>query len=513
MKAGTGRVIFLLKRAVGACPLLLVLLLVVCSSNSSNNSNGPSRTASNDRASTVVASRKTDWVRFGFDPARSGVNPEEKTITTKTVGGLHKLWSVSLPDIADSSPALLHDLEVSGKTRDVLYATTKGGSIVALDAGNGRLFWSHKPYGPNITTSSPVVDPSKKLVFSYGLDGDLHKYDAATGRETKSENWPARITKMPETEKGSSALNIADGRVYATTSGYLGDSPPYQGHVVAVDEGSGKSEVFNSLCSNDRRLLSYGDCSSQLSGIWGRGGAIVDRATNSVFTTSGNGPFDANSGGNDYGDSVLKLGDKGLWLQGSYTPEDYRRLQEKDADLGSVSPALLPEIPESKTPDMLVQGGKDGKLRLIDRKNFGGNGGPGHVGGALQVVDSAGCGTFTQPVVWKSGDRIRLIVAGNCGLASYRVRTDNSGKTSLKLDWKTDDGSTTPVLAGGVLFAATDGNLLALDPNSGRHLWSSKQSSAGGSIGDIHWESPIVANGRVYVPDESGAMIAYGLGK
>ena len=499
------------KSAFGAWPLLLVLLVAACS-NSSNNANGPAKTSANDRASTIPASRKTDWVRFGFDPARSGVNPEEKTITPGTVGGLHRLWSVNLPDTADSSPALLHGLEVSGKKRNVLYATTKDGHIVALDAGNGRLLWSHEPSGPNITTSSPVVDPSKKLVFSYGLDGSLHKYDAGNGKESKGGSWPARITKMPNTEKESSALNIAGGRVYVTTSGYLGDAPPYQGHVVAVDEEGGKSEVFNSLCSNVRHLLSDGGCSSQHSGIWGRGGAVIDRATNSVFTTSGNGPFDVNNGGNDYGDSVLKLGEKDLRVRDSYTPEGYRRLQEQDADLGSVSPALLPKIPESKTPYLLVQGGKDGKLRLIDRKTLGGNG-AGHVGGALQVIDSAGCGTFTQPVVWKSGGRTRLIVAGNCALASYRVQTDASGKSSLKLDWKTDDQSTTPVLAGGVLSAATDGNLLALDPADGHHLWSSKQESAGGSIGDIHWESPIVVNGRVYISDESGAMTAYGFGK
>ena len=513
MKDGTGRATVSLRSALRAWPLLLVILLAACGNDSLNNANGLAETAANDRASNMPASRKTDWVRFGFDPARSGVNPEEKTITPGTVGGLHRLWSTNLPDTADSSPALLHDLEVSGKTRDVLYTTTKDGRIVALDAGSGKLLWSHKPSGPDLTTSSPVVDPSKKLVFSYGLDGSLHKYAAATGKEQKEGSWPARITTMPDTEKESSALNIADGLVYVTTSGYLGDAPPYQGHVVAVDEASGRSEVFNSLCSDIRRLLSDGGCSSQHSGIWGRGGAVVDSATNSVFTTSGNGPFDADSGGNDYGDSVLKLGKDDLRLRDSYTPEDYRRLQEQDADLGSVSPALLPEIPESKTPYLLVQGGKDGKLRLIDRKNLSDSGGPGHVGGALQVIDSAGCGTFTQPVVWKGGGRTRLIVAGNCALASYRVQTDDGGKSSLKLDWKTDDQSTTPVLAGGVLFAATDGDLQALDPNTGRHLWSSNQKSAGGSIGDIHWESPIVANGRVYISDESGAMTAYGLGK
>ena len=504
--------VYLTRSALKVLSLLLVLLIAACS-NSSNDANGPAKTTAKDQASTVSASRKTDWVRFGFDPARDGVNPKERLITPKTVGGLHKLWSVKLPATADSSPALLHDLEVSGKTRDVLYATLKDGHIVALDAGNGKLLWSHGPSGPNITTSSPVAGASKGLIFSYGLDGNLHKYDAATSEEQKGGRWPVRITEMPNTEKGSSALNIANGYVYATTSGYLGDTPPYQGHVVAVDEASGESKVFNSLCSNVRHLLSNGGCSSQRSGIWGRGGAVIDRATGSVFTTSGNGRFNANSGGNDYGDSVLKLGDKDLRLRDSYTPKDYQKLQDQDADLSSVSPALLPKISESETPYLLVQGGKDGKLRLIDRENLSGENGPGHVGGALQVINSAGCGTFTQPVVWKNKGQVRVIVAGNCGLASYRVQTDSGGKSSLKLDWKTDDQSTTPVLAGGVLFAATDGNLLALDPSSGRHLWSSTRSNAGGSVGDIHWESPIVANGRLYISDESGAMTAYGIGK
>jgi outer membrane protein assembly factor BamB len=79
------------------------------------------------------------------------------------------------------------------------------------------------------------------------------------------------------------------------------------------------------------------------------------------------------------------------------------------------------------------------------------------------------------------------------------------------LAWKTDGETTTPVLAGGVLFAATDGAVVALDPSTGRRLWSSEHESAGGSIGGIHRESPIVVNGRLYISDESGAMIAYRL--
>jgi len=307
-------------------------------------------------------------------------------------------------------------------------------------------------------------------VYSYGLDGALHRYAATTGEEQKGGGWPVLITRMPETEKGSSALNIANGRVYATTSGYLGDAPPYQGHVVAVDERTGAEKVFNSLCSEVRHLLSAEEFPSERSGIWARGGAVIDPATESVFATTGNESYNANSGGHDYGDSVLKLGRDNLQLLDSYTPETYRKLEEEDADLGSTAPALLPEIPQSKTPLLLVQGGKDGLLRLVNRENLSGAGEPGHLGGQLQVIRSAGCATFTQPVVWTDGrGQVWVIVAGTCGIAAYRVSTGSGGTTGLRLVWKTADETTTPVLAGGVLFAATDGAVLALDPSTGEY--------------------------------------------
>ena len=466
-----------------------------------------------DRASSLPASEKINWRRFGFSASRGGVSYRERLIKPATVGGLRRIWRTKLPSIADSSPALLHDLQFPGGRRDVLYATTKDGRLIAMDAAGGKILWSRRPSGPEYTTSSPVVDPARKLVFSYGLDGRLHKYNAVSGAEITKGHWPVRITRMPRTEKESSALNISGRRLFVTTGGYPGDKPPYQGHVVSIDEITGSSTVFNSLCSNVRHLLSARDCSSERSGIWGRGGVIVDFATGSVFTASGNGPYNANTGGHNYSDSVLKLVPWRLSLRDSYTPTIYRQLQQQDADLSSTDPALLPKISGSKTPYLLVQGGKDGKLRLINRKNLGRRGGPGHLGGELQTVSSAACGTYTQPVVWKDNkDRIRVIVAGKCGTAAYRVVTNSDGATRLRLNWKTADETTTPVLAGGVLFAAArNGALLTLNPYNGRHLWSSARRSADGNIGKIHWESPIVVNGRVYISDESGTMSAYGL--
>jgi outer membrane protein assembly factor BamB len=62
-----------------------------------------------------------------------------------------------------------------------------------------------------------------------------------------------------------------------------------------------------------------------------------------------------------------------------------------------------------------------------------------------------------------------------------------------------------------VLFAATSKALLAFDPNSGHELWSSALASAGGSISYIHWESPIVVDGRLYCPDENNRLTMYQL--
>ena len=58
--------------------------------------------------------------------------------------------------------------------------------------------------------------------------------DPASGAERHGHGFPVRITTMPSTEKNASALNVSGGYVYAVTSGYIGDAPPYVGHVVAI---------------------------------------------------------------------------------------------------------------------------------------------------------------------------------------------------------------------------------------------------------------------------------------
>jgi len=83
----------------------------------------------------------------------------------------------------------------------------------------------------------------------------------------------------------------------------------------------------------------------QRSGIWGRGGAVVDPDSSMDgrnLRRHRNGQFDAAHGGDNYGDSLLSLSADLSNLLGSYTPTDYKQLQEGDTDLGSSSPGILP---------------------------------------------------------------------------------------------------------------------------------------------------------------------------
>ena len=497
------------RRTAFALLALAALLLAGCGSSSAPDTPTATVTRPVGTASPGGADATLDWPVFGYDSARTSVNPHETALNASTVGGLHRLWSVPLPNVADSSPVYLHGVRLpDGSTADILYLTTRDGHLVAVNAANGKTLWSVQNKGVRYTTSSPAIDPSRAYVYSYGLDGTLRKFNAATGAQVASGGWPIRITTMPGTEKASSPLNIANGRVYVTTAGYPGDAPPYQGHVVGASLANGAEQVFNSLCSEKAHVLSEGECDANQSGIWARGGAVVEPGRGDIYVTTGNGDW---NGRTDWGDSVLKLSSDGLRILDSYTPTNQDELDSRDADLGSAAPGLLPDIPGAQTPHVLIQGGKDGKLRLVNRDDMSGQGGPGHLGGELALLDWPGCQLFTQPVIWREGATIWMTLAGTCGMVTYQVASDGSGRVILKQMWNSSQHVTTPALAGGVLFAATDGAVYALNPHTGQQLWSSKSASAGGSIGGIHWESLIVINGRVFIPDENGKLTAYGL--
>jgi hypothetical protein len=469
-----------------------------CGSGSSNASSASAATASTASAPAGVARVPGgDWPTFDFTPQRSGVGPADTGITGRNVRGLH-VRVVSLNGIVDAAAIELHAVKIGRRRRDAVFVTTTYGRTIAIDPGTGQRLWEYTPRdlgtydgSSQVTDTTPVADPDRRFIYAVTPDGIVHKLAVSSGREVRSGHWPVRITFDPAREKMDSPLGISGSAVIAATGGYFGDAPTYQGHAVLIDRATGRiTHVFNTLCSQDHGLINPPrSCPQSDSAIWGRAGVVVEPGSGRMLLATGNADF---NGRTDWGDSVLELSPT-LNLLHNWTPRDQANLNAHDTDLGSSSPVFLPTVGGRH---LLVQGGKDGQLHLLDRDRLDGTtGGAGpRVGGELQDVSTPGGGQLlTAPAVWMHRGRVYLFVAEDSGTAAYLV--SGGAHPHLSVAWRNGASGTSPVLAGGLLYIydEADGSLDAYDPTSGARI-----ATLGAATG--HWNSPIVVGGRIILP-------------
>src|SRR2546428_145476 len=184
--------------------------------------------------------------------------------------------------------------------------------------------------------------------------GRTPRVAGASGAEVRAGGWPISITRLPSREKIGPALNYAHGLVLETTGGYVGDAPPYQGHVAAITPRGRLVQIWNSLCSDLHALIAPSSCSESGSAIWARSGVVVVPKSGNLLVATGAGHFD---GRTYWGDSALMLSPNAARLLHNWTPRDQAELDSGDVDLGSTAPAIL-------GPRLAAQSGKDGLIRL-----------------------------------------------------------------------------------------------------------------------------------------------------
>jgi putative pyrroloquinoline-quinone binding quinoprotein len=432
-------------------------------------------------ARKTIAASSQDWTRFGWDARRSNDDPHATGITAANVGSLVR-QQVHLPGTVDSSAIYLHGVSIGGAMHDAFFVTTTYGITLAIDAANGQILWHWTPPGYSgwagsyrITTATPVADPSRRWIYAASPDGRIQKLSVESGHLV----WRRVITTLPSREKIAASLNFQNGHVIATTGGYVGDEPPYQGHVAVIAAGNGRLlHIWNSLCSNRHHLLVPSRCPESDSAIWGRAGAVIVPGSGKLLVATGNALWDGHT---NWGDAVLVLSPKAK-LVGNYTPTNTQLLNQGDTDLGSTSPVYL-------TSKLIAQGGKDGRIRLLSLARLRGT--HGHSGHELQIVSTpSGSELFTAPAVWRSGKRVWLIAADGGATRAWSLR---GGR--LHSVWRTGNAGTSPVIAGGLLWVYDPGGgLRVYQPASGNLVTTL-------SAGSGHWNSPIVTDGRVALPE------------
>ena len=171
---------------------------------------------------------------------------------------------------------------------------------------------------------------------------------------------------------------------------------------------------------------------------------------------------------------MLVLSPDGKRLLKHWTPSNQAELNSSDLDLGSTAPALLED-------GYFVQGGKDGLLRLLSLSKLAGVNAD--TGGELQTVSVPGpTDLFSEPAVWQG---TWVFLATSDGTAAWRLR---GGR--LHEVWSNTTGGRAPSSPAACCYVEWNGGSAVYQPRTGRKVGLLP-------LGDVHWQSPIVADGRV----------------
>jgi hypothetical protein len=497
------------------------------------------------------------------DNARTGQNIAETILTPANVNVQHfgKLFSQAVDGYVYAQPLYLSNVSIPGKgTHNVVYVATEHDSIYAFDAdsntgANASPLWQTSFIDPNngITTVSsnevacgdlvpeigvtgtPTIDATTGTLYVVGKIKDhgvikqkLHALDVTNGAE--KFGGPIVIkAKFPGTGDGSlrgvisfnplrqaqrNGLLLQNGTLYVGFASHC-DIGPYHGWILGYDpqtlQPKGKW-----LSTPDRGL----------GGFWGGGGGLAIDANDRLFVVTGNGIFDTNSGGKDYGDSIIKLAQpkQAKYLAKDYfTPYDQQRLYEQDIDLGSGGIMLLPDQ-NGAHPHLLVQVGKEGTIYVVDRDHMG-HFNPNNNNQIVQSLAGAVGGVWGLPAWWNNtvyfGGIFDFVKAFSFDPVKGKLSTHSVSESSNLYGYP---GPTPSISANGnsngILWALQTENynnggsniLHAYDAtNLATELYNTTQNAqrddAGGAV---KFTVPTIANGKVYVP-ASNRISVYGL--
>ncbi len=344
-----------------------------------------------------------------YDNARTGATLSEKQLTPQNVNvkAFGKLGTFKVDGAVYAQPLFLPNVEIPGKgTHDVLFIATEHDSVYAFDAARPgdpplwQVSFLDKARGtvpvseddaqcpfirPEIgITSTPVIDLKTGTLYvlartrirhTVGANEyfqHLHALAITTGVE--KFGGPKLISAaVPGKGAGSvqgqiafdalhenprAALLLANNSVYLTWASSC-DVDPYHGWVMAYDPQT----------LAQKAVLNVNPDGSE-AGIWLSDTGPAADAEGNIYVPTGNGTFDAGSGGRDYGDSVLKLDGSSLAIRDYFTPHDQERISNADSDVGSSGPLLLPDQP-GKYRHLLLQPTKDSTIYVIDRDQMG----------------------------------------------------------------------------------------------------------------------------------------------
>jgi hypothetical protein len=502
-------------------------------------------------AAVISAPCQVGMATYHYDNFRTGQNTHENILNPSVVSKdtFGKLFAQSVDGQIYGEPLYRPNLVIPGKgIHNVLFVGTEHDSVYAFDAdnnlgANAGPLWHVSFLNPakGITTI-PSSDVGSKMIFpEIGITGTpaintgtgtlylvaatkengtyvqrLHALDVTTGAEkfggpvvirarVPGTGWGSTngmITFDPLRHNQRPALLLLNGVVHISWASHgLENEFPYHGWVMGYNETTLAQIAAYIVTPNGEQ-----------GGIWQSGAGPAGDTLGDVFFISGNGTFDAEAGGADYGMSFVKLSTgTGLTVADYFTPYDEATLSSSDTDLGSGGVVLLPYQNGAAHPYLAIGAGKNGVIYLLDRTHMG------HFNssGNQQIVQSitkafGGHALYSTPAYWNEQiyfwadhDVLRIFAMSNGLLSTIPVATStvsfSAGATPIVSSYGASNGIAWALQtdqAGGGGAAV----LHAFDANTAAELYNSSQAGTRDTAGPaVKFTVPTVVNGKVYV--------------
>jgi hypothetical protein len=489
------------------------------------------------------------------DLSRTGVNADERELTPARVNAqtFGRLWTLYADGQVVAQPLHVSGLAVDTSTNpnaprvqgtfNAVLMATMHNTVYLYDADRenrgpeGRTvpLWATwlgrpRPGGKDIDMwstndpewgilSTPVIDPTKTLVYVVAWHDDTgegqnyrYRLHALRLRDGTHATPPVTLDAPglnARHQKQRPGLLLTGGLLYIAFGG---------------DGSRGLLLVYDAATLTQRAAWAVTPTGSD-GGIWQAGQAPAADTHGNVYVMTGNGTFDAHRGGQNYGDSIirLRLEDDSLVVKDYFTPCNEAHLSERDLDLGSSGPLLVPGT------DLIVGGGKQGRLYLLSTRRLGKHA-PGSPAGATDCPNPGALQDFKatlghlhgSPVFWQGPDGARLYVWGeNDRLRGYRFANRRLIADTPRLgQYRPPDGMPGGMLSlssqgsrNGILWAVVplDGDanrergvkgiVLALDAQDvSKTLWTSEQAGPRDYPGLFaRFVPPTIAGGKVFV--------------
>jgi hypothetical protein len=503
-----------------------------------------------------------DYTTYHFDAQRDGWNPYESTLNTTNVasGGFGPLFTIPTDAQVYAQPLYVSSLTLPDTTvHNVLYVATTNDTLYAFDADTGATLWQdtfiNTKAGINNVTAgnvdnanvyptigivgTPVIDRTADAIFvvttqrigsgvNAVFEHQLHSLTLETGAENAQS--PVVLSASMQFTDGSTqifnsqrelnrpALLLSNGQIYIAFGSH-GDakSAASLGWMMAYDEYALTQTAVFTTVRDPAPIL--------LDSIWAGGfGPSADEFDNIYFAT-GNGAWDANTGGTNFGNSVLKLGPL-LTFEDYLTPQF--GVQDPVKDLGSGGVMVLPDQNGAFQHLAVIQG-KGVELLLVNRDALGEYTAPPHKDNVVQDVHPVGSlykGVHGGPAYYTNANGQYVFVVANLDhLRAYQLQTSPS--TQLVLAGESPntfpgEGGSIPVVSSdgqtagtGIVWATTRPNNISTTPIMLYAYDASNVSSMlyQGNVGNWFnvngnpYLTPTVINGKVYVGYGNGVAV------